>query len=294
MSSQPQGCPERTGKKKKGGRGTQKRAVKVRMADGACWKGEVDQNRLPHGAGVMTYPGGDRLEGTFVAGAAEGQGYTYVFADGRRYEGGIDAQSRPSGHGAMTSSDGNRHEGTFVGGVLEGHGVSTQRDGDRFEGAFVSGRLQGHGVMESRDGDRYDGRYVNGRMEGRGVYVYASGARYDGQWADGWQEGQGVYVYSSDGGRHAGLFAEDVPVGTPVGTPVGFTLADDDSAAASWEGTWSGGEPVGAGTWHWCWRGTTVHFSGDGPTRAEMDATANPAKWAQVAAVKAAAVAARE
>ena len=86
MSSQPQGCPERTGKKKKGGRGTQKRAVKVCMADGACWKGQVDQNRLPHGAGVMTYPSGDRLEGTFVAGAAEGQGYTYVFADGRRVE----------------------------------------------------------------------------------------------------------------------------------------------------------------------------------------------------------------
>ena len=36
-------------RKKKGARGKKKCAVKVRMADGSCYKGQVDRNRVPDG-----------------------------------------------------------------------------------------------------------------------------------------------------------------------------------------------------------------------------------------------------
>ena len=59
-------------RKKKGGRAKEKRMVKVRMADGSCYEGQVDRNRKPNGEGVQTYPNGTRYEGTFVAGKREG------------------------------------------------------------------------------------------------------------------------------------------------------------------------------------------------------------------------------
>ena len=69
-------------RKKKGARGTQKRVVKVRMADGSCYEGQVDRNRKPNGEGVLTSPNGLRFEGSFVAGKMEGHG-VFVYANGK-------------------------------------------------------------------------------------------------------------------------------------------------------------------------------------------------------------------
>jgi hypothetical protein len=225
-------------KKKKGGRGAQKRVVKVRLAGGAGYEGQVDRNRTPNGEGVLTCPNGNCFEGTFVAGMLEG-------------------------HGVMTSLDGIRFEGTFMAGVLEGHGVMTAPDGARYEGQHVNAQPEGHGVFVYADGDRYDGQFVGGKKEGHGILAFADGTRYDGQFADDKLEGQGT-----------------------------FTFGDDN---ASWEGTWSSGRTIGIGTWHFDCDGPAgggtgrLHFSGDGPTDAEMFACAAPAKWAQLAAEKAAA-----
>jgi hypothetical protein len=247
-------------KKKKGGRGAQKRVVKVRMTGGICYEGQVDRNRKPNGEGVLTMPEGFRFEGTFVAG-------------------------KLGGHAVMTSRDGNRYDGQYVAGKREGHGVSVYASGERYEGQFVADKREGHGVYVWPDGTRYDGQFVAHKMEGHGVEVFADGACYDGQYVADKREGHGVFVYP-DGGRYEGQFVDGE--GEGHGT---FTFADDN---ASWEGTWSGSSAVGTGTWHFDCDGPAgggtgqLYFSGDGPTGAEMDTSAAPTKWAQVAEEKAA------
>jgi hypothetical protein len=73
-------------RKKKGGHGTHKRVVKLRMVDGASYEGQVDRNRAPSGEGVQTYPNGYRFEGTFVAGKVQGHAVV-TSRDGDCFEG---------------------------------------------------------------------------------------------------------------------------------------------------------------------------------------------------------------
>jgi hypothetical protein len=119
-------------RKKKGGRGKKKRMMKVRMADGSCYEGQVDRNRKPNGEGVLTLgmPAGFRFKGTFVAGLLEG-------------------------HAVMTSLGGNRYEGQCVGGKMEGNGVFVFASGNRYEGQFVAGKKEGRGVYVHANGNRH-------------------------------------------------------------------------------------------------------------------------------------------
>ena len=183
-------------RKKKGGRGAQKRVVKVRMADGASYEGQVDRNRAPNGEGVQTYPNGIRFEGTFVAGKQER-------------------------HAVVTNRDGDRYDGKYVDDKMEGHGVYVFANGGRYDGQYVDGKREGHGVYVRADGNRFDGQYVGDKREGWGTFTFGEdNASWEGTWSCSSAVGIGTWHFDCDGPAGGGTgqlhFSGDGPTGAEM------------------------------------------------------------------------------
>ena len=72
----------------------------IDLPDGSRYVGEVDEDGVPHGRGVLSWPSGARVEGAFGEGKAEGVG-AWTYPDGSRYEG-ANRNDVPHGRGVRT------------------------------------------------------------------------------------------------------------------------------------------------------------------------------------------------
>ncbi len=89
-----------------------------------------------NGKGVMVWPSGERMEGTWK-------------------------NDEMDGYGISTWANGVRYEGQWVAGQREGHGVCTDANGTKYDGEWIANRRNGHGVLDSA-GIKYDGEWLNG------------------------------------------------------------------------------------------------------------------------------------
>jgi hypothetical protein len=94
------------------------------------YEGEMNEDRLPHGAGVMNY------------------------ADGRIYQGSW-KNGQWHGQGRATFSNGDMFEGTYFEDQRDGQGVYKWSDGRVYKGGFMNDQRSGEGEYRWPDGARY-------------------------------------------------------------------------------------------------------------------------------------------
>jgi hypothetical protein len=164
----------------------------ILWADGRKYAGDIVAGK-PDGYGVMTFPKGwrgkpdssmaARVEGTWKAGAFDGDHQLEDLDDGGTYQGAVRNNSR-EGYGVL---------------------VTPPQTGSRYEGEWHDNRPDGHGVMTFRDGSRYDGQWANGNRNGHGVLTTPKGVRFDGEFRDGLPDGQGTLT-APNGKSFAGIW----------------------------------------------------------------------------------------
>ncbi|KAA0678811.1 SH3 domain-containing protein [Roseomonas genomospecies 6] len=114
-----------------------------RFANGQVYEGEWKDDRMA-GQGVLTFPSGDRYEGTFAGNVPNGPG-VYRFANGDSYAGEI-RQGRVDGHGELAFTNGERFSGVVVDRLPAGPGELSMRGGTRHVGQFRAGIQDGPGA----------------------------------------------------------------------------------------------------------------------------------------------------
>ena len=219
----------------------------IDLPDGSRFVGEVDDEGLPHGEGVRTWPDGDRYKGEYRTGAQARGTYTwpdgcsftgeyvdgdmsrgvYTWPDGSQFEGTY--RDGQPGNGVLTKADGAMQRGEFgpveEGFAVQGAGETLLPDGTRFTNDdYREGGAQGQGLAEYSDGRRYEGGWRDGKEHGQGVMTYPDKIRYEGAFVAGKAEGLGAWTYP-DGSRYEGANRNDVPHGRGVKTwPNGLTI----------------------------------------------------------------------
>ena len=191
---------------------------------------------------TYVFPNGDKYEGLFKNGIANGAGTMY-FKNGNKYEG-IFEDGHPTGQGALFYQSGELYVGTFLDGIANGQATLYLPNGERYEGEFRHGIKDGYGIYYWPDGDWYEGQFENGEQNGQGSYHFNDGDLYIGQFKNNQSEGKGIY-YFSDGARYEGDFKEDLADG--FGTQY---YADGDNKYM-YVGTFSEGRIDGTGTLYW-------------------------------------------
>ena len=86
------------------------------------YEGELNDDGLYHGKGVITYPNGEKYVGEFKEGLRNGQG-TYTYPDGEKYVGEWKNGLPFNGRGTFNYPDGSKYVGEFKDGVPNGRGT---------------------------------------------------------------------------------------------------------------------------------------------------------------------------
>ena len=97
--------------------------------------GEVKDNKIPHGKGVLYYANGDIYEGDFKDAKRDGKGVLYFIND-RKYVGDF-KNDKYHGEGIMIYPDNSKYEGSFEKGKKHGKAIVTYPDGSKYEGRCV-------------------------------------------------------------------------------------------------------------------------------------------------------------
>lgn len=180
---------------------------------------------IRHGHGKFTYPSGDRYEGQWVDGKAQGHG---VFVSRlSRYEGNWDADLK-HGDGTETFDDKSVYTGQFKQGYRHGRGVLTWTDGSSYDGGWANNNMDGHGIFTWRNGHTYTGRWHDNYMNGEGRYTWPDGTFYEGQYVNNLKEGEGVFM-NKDGEQVVCMWSRGKPDG-----PVKLVGPGREMPASTW------------------------------------------------------------
>ncbi|RHY94020.1 hypothetical protein DYB37_006798 [Aphanomyces astaci] len=114
----------------------------VKLVEASVYVGGV-LNRLRHGQGTYTFPGGYYK-------------YTGDWELGKMH-----------GHGIFFLGDGSTYEGTFVHGEMQGMGLRRWPDGTTFSGEFCRGEMHGEGTFIASSGKRYEGAWRDNQHHGK-------------------------------------------------------------------------------------------------------------------------------
>ena len=173
--------------------------------NGDRYEGTVKDGLL-HGWGIYYYRNGDRYEGEFKNDLKEGTG-TFFFRNGDYYQGQF-KDDQINGKGRMFYHDGNRYAGDFRNGLRHGNGTLWFHNGDIYQGEFRDDVRTGRGTYVFADGGKYIGEFLDGKRHGQGRYIYPSGEEYVGSFKNGLKDGLGDSIYP-DGRRIRGLWKDD-------------------------------------------------------------------------------------
>jgi hypothetical protein len=155
--------------------------------------------------GTKGLPNGEKYEGEFRDGKANGQG-TYTWPDGDRYVGEF-RDGKANGQGTYTSADGRRYVGEWRDDEKEGQGTYTWPNGEKYEGEFRDGYMTGQGTSTWPDGRKYVGEWKDDKFNGSGTYTWLTGKTYVGEWTEG-KSNRGTYSWP-DGTKYVGEWTND-------------------------------------------------------------------------------------
>merc|ERR1712038_1237143 len=152
--------------------------AKIRYEEGS-YEGEVNQGKVPEGAGVFSYWGDDE--------------------HGRMSYDGDWSNKAAHGYGVMRWQNGDRYEGDWVEGMRQGRGKYTcKASGGQYEGDYRGDKKEGTGRYVWSNGDWYQGEWAAGCRHGAGTYVWKEkNEKYEGDWKEGIKEGNGKFTYAN-------------------------------------------------------------------------------------------------
>jgi hypothetical protein len=156
---------------------------------GEKYTGEL-KNGLPHGRGILVYPGGAHYGGQFEEGLKEGFGTWY----------------HPQGILYLGRWHRDRYDQV---------GMMIIQDGTKYTGAWKDGQKSGHGFHSWPDGRFYIGQWEDNAMHGYGMLIYPDGSRYLGQWENDRKHGLGLLIHP-DGTFQYGIWQQNAYQGIPV------------------------------------------------------------------------------
>merc|ERR1712203_1086197 len=141
--------------------------AKIRYEEGS-YEGEVNQAKVPEGAGVFSYRGDDdhgrmSYKGDWKNKAAHGYG-VMKWQNGDRYEGQWKSGLR-HGQGLYVWKEKNeKYEGSWEEGVKDGTGKFSYANGDVFTGPYEGGNRHGQGQLVKADGEERNENYKEGKL----------------------------------------------------------------------------------------------------------------------------------
>jgi hypothetical protein len=157
------------------------------------------------GKGVLTLKDGTRRQGTFVAGALQGDEVVETYPAGEVYKGGF-ANNKRHGKGQMLYPDGRLYvvvalslEADCAQSVLEEHAHAADRS-SRSPPTYLSGGALNWLLISTPNPNpnsnphqhRYEGDFSAGKKHGQGKLSYVDGRCYEGGWEAGVEHGIGT------------------------------------------------------------------------------------------------------
>ena len=138
---------------------------KIQYEDGTCYEGNVNDNDLPNGKGII-YDKNNNIsyEGDFVNGKKEGKGKLFHKSKNFYYIGEFKNDKR-HGKGTLYYKNNNIHyEGDFVDGKKHGKGIEYDENGIiGYKGDFIEGEWEGNGEVYDFNGNLFfSGQFKNG------------------------------------------------------------------------------------------------------------------------------------
>lgn len=141
--------------------------------------GEVDENDVAHGRGIMLFENKSKCEGWYLHGQiTKGR---KVYTNGNLYQGEF-KYFLEDGEGTLSMlKKKSTYTGSFKEGKFHGQGRIDLQDGSYYESIFVKGhRRNKDGVLTEVDGKKYSGSFLKDKKHGTGVLVYPNGDREEG------------------------------------------------------------------------------------------------------------------
>lgn len=200
----------------------------INYPNGDLYEGEVDEQGLPHGCGVMKYkkqPYETWLEtqvsyrkykGHWNHGVKSGKGDMEYYMNGH---GGIEYSGNwendlPNGKGKVSkcgSVTSMTYNGEWKDGVRHGFGKYTLRwdkgtfPPQRYEGEWKDDKRCGKGICYygKHEENVYEGDWLNDMHDGQGVWKYENGDVVECEWRCGNKNGGGTFTFADGGSFHA-------------------------------------------------------------------------------------------
>eukprot|EP00811_Abedinium_folium_P034068 NODE_6982_length_1619_cov_7.863941.p1 GENE.NODE_6982_length_1619_cov_7.863941~~NODE_6982_length_1619_cov_7.863941.p1 ORF type:complete len:407 (-),score=80.07 NODE_6982_length_1619_cov_7.863941:214-1434(-) len=170
-----------------------KHVIDTAIGEGCYFTGQVREDGLPQGLGVMRWLDGSIQSGSWHAGSVHGRGRLQRSA-GCLYEGEW-ANGVRHGKGYERYEDKSHYRGTFISGTKHGTGCFTWPSGACYTGRFNCGDVQGIGTLAWVDGRVYSGEWRCGKMHGRGRFDWGDGRIFEGRYEADQKHGLGVLTW---------------------------------------------------------------------------------------------------
>ncbi|ETV77576.1 hypothetical protein H257_08500 [Aphanomyces astaci] len=150
-------------------------------------------NRLRHGQGTYTFPGGYyKYTGDWALGKMHGHGIFFL-GDGSTYEGTF-VHGEMQGMGLRRWPDGTTYSGEFCRGEMHGEGTFIASSGKRYEGSWRDNQHHGYGELTEPDQSLYEGHFDQHKPHGIGRKTWPDKSTYEGEWRHGKCHGHGRWV----------------------------------------------------------------------------------------------------
>ena len=176
------------------------------------YKGQVNQEGLPHGFGEKIFKNGIKIIGYFK----EGEVYGWCMEIGLEaiFIGPFFDNKKVTGWGEKFSLRKKAvYKGEFIDGEKNGKGEEDSNEGI-FVGNYYHDKKNGKGKMIYKiSGDIYEGDYKNDLFDGKGHYIWKmTGQQYTGDYKNGMMHGKGLLEYS-EGEYYKGDFVNGIKEG---------------------------------------------------------------------------------
>ena len=195
----------------------------LELPNRSLYKGEFDENNLPHGRGIEIRPDGSKYIGYFFKGKIHGQGRLIssenIMSEGYfiTQEGGETTLSGESsvlhGNGLQVWPQGITYNGNFEMGIKQGKGKLKLNDSE-YKGNFENDEMCGYGIMTWKNGKRYEGEWKDGLMHGKGNFKWPNGNEYNGNYEYGEKCGDGVMKWVKEKKKYHGEWKNGKQNGT--------------------------------------------------------------------------------